>query len=45
MSILDKHKKKYDIYDTILEDFVAIQFKVSDRIGQNLKDLDGEEDS
>ena len=39
------YKKKYDIHDNILEDFVDIQFKLSDRIGQNLKNLDGEEDS
>ena len=44
-SVLDKHKKKYEIYDNILEDFADIQFKLSHRIGQNLKDLDGEEDS
>ena len=44
-SVLDKHKKKYDIYDNILEDFADIQFKPSDRIGQNLQDLDGKEDS
>ena len=43
-SVLDKHKNKYDIYDNILEDFADIPFKCSDRIGQNLKDLDGEED-
>ena len=28
-----------------MEDFADIPFKLSDRIGQNLKDLDGEEDS
>mgnify|MGYP000085325638 FL=1 len=44
-SVLDKHKNKYDVYDNILEDFADIPFKLSDRIGQNLKDLDGEEDS
>ena len=44
-SVLDKHKNKYDVYDNILEDFADIQFKVSARIGQNLKDLDGEEES
>ena len=44
-SVLDKHKKKYDIYDNILEDFADISFKLSDRIGQNLKNLDGEQDS
>ena len=43
--ILDKHKKKYNIYDNILEDFADIQFKLSDRIGQNLEDLDGKDDS
>ena len=43
-SILDKHKKKYDIYDNILEDFADIQLKLSDRIGQNLEYLDGKED-
>ena len=42
---LDKHKNKYDVYDNILEDFADIPFKLSDRIGQNLKDLNGEEDS
>ena len=41
----DKHKNKYDVYDNISEDFADIIFKLSDRIGQNLKDLDGEEDS
>ena len=35
-----KHKKKYDVYDNISEDFAP--FKLSDRISQNLKDLDGE---
>ena len=44
-SVLDKHKKKYDVYNNILENFADIPFKLSDRIGQNLKDLDGEEDS
>ena len=44
-SVLDKHKNKYDIYDNILEDFADIPFKLHDRIGQHLKDLDGEEDS
>ena len=43
--IFDKHKKKYDIYDNILKDFADIQLKLSDRLCQNLKDLDGEEDS
>ena len=43
--VLEKHKNKYDVYDIILEDFVDIPFKLLDRIGQNLKDLDGEEDS
>ena len=42
-SVLDKHNNKYDIYDNILEDFTDIPFKLFDRIGQNLKDLDGEE--
>ena len=31
--------------DNILEDFADIPFKLSDRIGQNHKDLDGEEES
>ena len=44
-SILDKHMNKYDVYDNILEYFVDIPFKLSDRIGQNCKDLKGEEDS
>ena len=44
-SVLDKHKNRYDVNDNILEDFADIPFKLSDRIGQNLKDLDGEEDS
>ena len=44
-SVLDKHKNKYDVYDNILEDFADNLFKLSDRIDQNLKDLDGEEDS
>ena len=44
-SVLDKHKNKYDIYDNILEDFAEIPFKLSNRQGQHLKDLDGEEDS
>ena len=39
-SVLIKHKKKYDVYDNISEDFAP--FKLSDRISQNLKDLDGE---
>ena len=38
-------KNKYDVYDNILEDFADIAFKLSDRIGQNHKDLNGEEDS
>jgi hypothetical protein len=38
-------QEKYDVYDNILEDFSDIPFKLSDRIGQHLKDLDGEEDS
>ena len=42
---LDQHKNKYDAYENILEDFADIPFKLSDRIGQTLKDLDGEEDS
>ena len=41
-SVLDKHNIKYDVYDNIL-DFADIPFKLSDRIGPNLKDLDGEE--
>ena len=44
-SVLDKHKNKYDVSDNILEDFADIPFKLSDRISQHLKDLDGEEDS
>ena len=44
-SVLDKHKNKYDVYDNILEDFAYIPFKLSDRIGQTLKDLNGKEDS
>ena len=44
-SVLDKHKNKYDVYDNIFEDFSDIPFKLFDRIGKNLKDLDGEEDS
>ena len=44
-SVLDKHKNKYDAYDNILEDFTDIPFKLFDRIGQNHKDLDGEEES
>ena len=43
-SVLDKHKNKYDIYDNILEDFTDIPFKLFDRIGQNHKDMDGEEE-
>ena len=38
---LDKHKNKYDVNENILEDFSDIPFKLSDRIGPNLKDLDG----
>ena len=34
----------YDIYDNILEDFTDIPFKLFDRIGQNHKDMDGEEE-
>ena len=41
-SVLDKHKNMYDVYDNILEDFANIPFKLCDRTGQNLKDLDGE---
>ena len=44
-SVLDKHKNKYDVYDNILEDLAYTPFKLSDRIGQNLEDLDGEENS
>ena len=44
-SVVDKHKNKYDVYDNILKDFPDIPFKLSDIIGQHLKDLDGEEDS
>ena len=44
-SNLNKHKKKYDIYDNILEDLADIQFKLIDRIGQFHKDMDGEGDS
>jgi hypothetical protein len=44
-SVLDEHKNKYDVYDIILEDFADIQFKLSDRIGQNLEDLGGKEDT
>ena len=39
-SVLDKHKNKYIIYDNILEDFADIPFKLSERIGGDLKDLD-----
>ena len=42
--MLDKHKNKYDVYDNILEDFADIPFKLSDRIGPNLKNLEREED-
>ena len=42
---LDKHKNKYYVYDNILENFAYIPFKLSDRIGQNPKDLNGKEDS
>ena len=44
-SVLDKHKNKYDVYDNFLEDCTDFPFKLFDRIGQNHKDLDGEEDS
>ena len=43
-SVLDKHNIKYDVYENILEDFADIPFKLSDRLGPNLKDLDGGED-
>ena len=33
------------VYDNILEDLAGIPFKLYDKIGQNLKDLDGEEDN
>ena len=42
-SVLDKYKNKYDVDDNILEDLADIRFNLSDRIDQNLKDLDGEE--
>ena len=38
-SVLDNHKNKYDVYDN----FADIPFKLSDRIGQHLKDHDGDE--
>ena len=44
-SVLDKLKNKYDLYDIILEDFADVPFNLSDSIGQDLKDLDGEEES
>ena len=44
-SVLDKQKNKFDVYDNILEDFADIAFKLSNRIVQNLKDLNGDEDS
>ena len=44
-SVLDKRKNKYDVNNNILEDFADIPVKLSVRIVQNFKDLDGEEDS
>ena len=38
-------RQTHDVYDNILEDFADILFKLSDRLGQHLKDLDGEEES
>ena len=43
-SVLDKHKNKCDVYNNILEYFTDIPFKLSDRIVQNLKDMDVEEE-
>ena len=34
----------YDIYDNILETCTDIPFKLFDRIDQNHKDMDGEEE-
>ena len=44
-SLLEKHKKKYHVYDDILVDFANILFKITDPKNQNLEDLNHEEES